>query len=259
MTFRKEDSVAVIALNRPDRGNSLTINMHRAMRAIWEDIRTDDSIKACVITGQGNSHFCTGIDVNRVAETGHTTTGGGPLSQELYWTSRLNNVWKPTICVVNGLVAGAGLHFVADADIVLAAPHASFLDAHVNVGMVGGVENVGLLARAPLGAVLQMTLMGREHKLSAERAQQVGLVDEVLSAELLTDRAFEIAATIAKNSPSAVERSMQSIWAAVNMWASPPESTPGPWLELNRAHPDFAEGPRSFAERRPPAWRPRDA
>ena len=70
-------------------------------------------------------------------------------------------MWKPTVTAVNGMVAGAGFHFVVDADIVVAAEHAIFVDTHVNVGMVGAIENIGLAKRLPLGTALRMTLCGK--------------------------------------------------------------------------------------------------
>ncbi|MGR7003120.1 enoyl-CoA hydratase-related protein [Yinghuangia aomiensis] len=61
------------------------------------------------------------------------STGTGPLTDEVFWSPRQNRVWKPVVAAVNGLAAGAGLHFVVDADIVVASERASFMDTHVNV------------------------------------------------------------------------------------------------------------------------------
>jgi E-phenylitaconyl-CoA hydratase len=252
--FQKRPPFACITLDRPDRGNALTVEMHRGMRAIWNDIADDDEIRVVIITGRGQRHFCTGIDVRRVAETGRTTTGSGPIENELFWTARQNQVWKPVICAVNGTTAGAGLHFVADADIVVAAQGVTFLDTHVNLGMVGGVENVGLLARLPLGAVLQMTLMGREHRLTAERAHVLGLVDEVVAPDALMTRAEAIAAAIAQASPAAVSRSLQAVWNALELPRAQAEAAAWTLVRLQWGHPDFVEGPRAFAENRAPTW-----
>ena len=80
------------------------------------------------------------------------------------------------------LPSGGGLHFVVDADIVLASENAAFMDTHVNVGMVGALENVGLARRLPLGAALRMTLLGRHYRMPARRAYELGLVDELVPA-----------------------------------------------------------------------------
>ena len=85
------------------------------------------------------------------------------------------------------MVAGAGLHFVVDADIIVAAEHAVFLDTHVNVGMVGAIENIGLAKRLPLGSALRMTLCGKKYRMPAQRAYELGLVDEVVPADKLLE------------------------------------------------------------------------
>ncbi len=115
------------------------------------------------------------------------------------------------------MVAGAGLHFVVDADIIVAADHAVFLDTHVNVGMVGAIENIGLAKRLPLGSALRMTLCGKKFRMPAERAYQLGLVDEVAPPDKLMETADEIAHQIAANSPAAVQLSMQACGARLEM------------------------------------------
>ena len=135
----------------------------------------------------------------------------------MFWSPRQNRVWKPTVVAVNGTVAGGGFHFVVDSDIVVAAEHVTFVDTHVNVGMVGAIENIGLAKRLPLGTALRMTLVGRDFRLTAQRAYQLGLVDELVAKEDLMSTADTIARQIAKNSPAAVSLSMQAIWASLEM------------------------------------------
>ncbi len=122
LLYDKDGHIATIVLNRPHRGNSLTPTMHERMRAIWRDVKDDEDIRVVIITGAGDRHFSTGADVGIIAERGRVSQGSGPLNTELFWSPRQSHVLKPVICAVNGVCAGAGLHFVADADIVLAAP-----------------------------------------------------------------------------------------------------------------------------------------
>jgi enoyl-CoA hydratase/carnithine racemase len=163
-------------------------------------------------------------------------------------------VWKPVICAVNGTVASAGLHFVVDADIVVASNTAQFLDTHVNVGMVGAVENIGLAKRLPLGSALRMTLCGKAYRMSADRAYQLGLVDELAEPGELLACAEEIARQICANSPAAVSLSQQAVWSSVEMGYR--DSLEYGWalLRMHWDHPDFKEGPKAFVERRDPVW-----
>ena len=177
--------------------------------------------------------------------------------EQLVWSPYQNRVWKPVICAVNGLCVGGGHHFVVDADIVIASRNAAFTDAHVNVGMVGALENVGLAKRLPLGAVLRMTLMGRAYRLTAERAHQLGLVDELVETPGdLAVCAREIAEVLLKNSPQAMALSKQAVWGAMERGYG--EALEHAWglLRLHWGHPDFREGPRAFSEKREPEWDP---
>lgn len=254
LRYEKRDHVAIVTLTRPERGNSLSRGMRAPFFAVWRDIRADATVRAVIVTGEGDRHFCTGADVNEVAETGSTPAGDGPVREQIAWSAVANQVWKPVICALNGLVAGGGLHFVADADIVLAADHVEVMDTHTSVGMVGAVENVTLTHRLPLGAVLRMTLMGRHYRMTAQRAHQLGLIDELYSREELMPAALTMAQTIAENSPRAVSLSKQAIWASLGRDHEGAAEYAWALARMHWAHPDFREGPRAFAERRPPRW-----
>jgi (E)-benzylidenesuccinyl-CoA hydratase len=254
MLFERVGHVAVITLNRPHIGNALSRAMNALIREYWEEIRSNGDIRCTVITGAGDRHFCTGADVENVAATGKVAGGYGRITEEVKWSSRQNDIWKPTVCAVNGTVAGAGLHFVVDSDVVVATETAQFVDTHTNIGMVGAIENIGLAKRLPLGTALRMTLQGRNFRLPAPRAYQLGLVDELAPAGGARDAAMQIAEDIAKNSPNAVSLSMRSIWSSVEMPYSQAVEYGYTLLRMHWMHPDFKEGPRAFAEKREPQW-----
>jgi enoyl-CoA hydratase/carnithine racemase len=252
--YEKSGHIAFITFNRPEHANAFTLDMRNRLIEIWTDVREDPEIRCAIVTGAGRRHFSTGTDVASVAETGRVNAGNGPASLELKWSARQNQVWKPTICAVNGIAAGSGLHFVVDSDIVVAADHAEFLDAHVNVGMVGGAENVGLARRLPLGTALRMTLQGKAYRLPARRAYQLGLVDELTPSAELMDAAQAIANDIAKNSPRAVSLSQQAVWSALELPYEKAVEFGWSLVRLQWSHPDFVEGPRAYAEKREPRW-----
>jgi E-phenylitaconyl-CoA hydratase len=254
IVYRKDGHLAFLTLNRPDKGNSLTPDMHSYVRAVWEDVKHDDAVRCVIVTGAGDRHFCTGVDVAGVAGRGGTSTTDGPLHEEVFWSPRHAGVWKPVIAAVNGLAVGAGLHFVVDADIVVAADHVAFLDTHVNVGMVGALENLGLAQRLPMGTALRMTLQGKKFRLDAHRAYALGLVDELTSGIELLAVAEAIAADIAENSPRAVTLSKQTLWAGREMGYTAASEYGWSLLRGHWSHPDFTEGPRAFAEKRAPRW-----
>ncbi len=254
LIYEKRDHIAYITINRPDRANTLHSSMVEPIKAIWAEVREDPWIRCSVVTATGDRFFSTGADVGAVASRGGVAAGKGPLYEEVHWSPRQNRVWKPTVTAVNGMVAGAGLHFVVDADIIVAADTAVFLDTHVNVGMVGAIENIGLAKRLPLGSALRMTLCGKKFRMPAQRAYELGLVDEVVPADKLMETADEIAHQIAANSPAAVQLSMQCLWGSLEMPYTQAMEYAWALLRMHWDHPDFKEGPRAFAEKRDPVW-----
>ena len=252
--FEKRDHIAFITLNRPDSANALTREMASILEDIWQEVKQDASIRCVVITGAGTRHFSAGKDLNDPGEADSPPHRDGPLRAEVRWSARQNEVWKPTIGAVNGLVTGGGLHFVVDSDIIVASENAVFMESHVDVGFVGALEPIGLANRLPLGTALRMTLQGRKFRLSAQRAYQLGLVDELTSPDDLMSTAEQIASDIAENSPRAASLSLQAVWSRTEMAYSQALEYGWTLVRMHRQHPDFEEGPRAFAERRPPQW-----
>jgi enoyl-CoA hydratase/carnithine racemase len=255
---RREDGIAVITLDRPERGNSLAPGMQPVFRAIWSQVRDDERVRVAIVTATGERHFCTGFDVAEAeGDEADAVFVDAPLAEAVHWSPQQNRVWKPVICAVNGLCVGGGLHFVVDSDIVLASANAAFMDTHVNVGMVGALENVGLARRLPLGSALRMTLMGRHYRMPAQRAYQLGLVDELVeSPGALLPAALAMAEQMLGNSPRAMALSKQAVWGSLERGYT--EALERAWdlLRAHWSHPDFVEGPRAFAEKRAPVWNP---
>ncbi len=258
LRYVRQDGIATITLARPERGNALTPGMHRVFRAIWEEVRDDPEIRVAIVTAEGERHFCTGFDVAEAeGEEAAAVFDNRPLAEAVRWSPYQNRVMKPVICAVQGLCVGGGLHFVVDSDIVLATESAAFMDTHVNVGMVGALENIGLARRLPLGTALRMTLVGRGYRLSARRAYELGLVDELYpDADALREGALSMARAMLENSPRAMALSKQAIWGSLERGYTDALELGWSLVRLHWSHPDFREGPRAFAERRPPRWNP---
>ena len=255
---RRPDGIAVLTLDRPERGNALAPGMQRDVRAVWEAVRDDPHIRVAIVTAAGERHFCTGFDVAEAeGEEALAVFNNRPLQDAVHWSPRQNRVWKPVICAVQGACVGGGLHFVVDSDVVVASRNATFFDTHVNVGMVGALENVGLARRLPLGTALRMTLQGRDFRLSAERAFQLGLVDELVErpADALP-AALAIAGSMLKNSPQAMALSKEAVWGSLEQGYQGALEAAWGLLRLHWLHPDFTEGPRAFSEKREPRWNP---
>lgn len=240
----------VVTLNRPDQLNAFDLAMRTELRNLWQRTRTQD-VRAIAILGAGRA-FCAGADagdLSRGVRADPTAGVAGALDF-------LPGEWLeiPTVVGVHGACAGGGLHFVADADLVIASDDAFFTDPHVSVGQVSGLEPVQLVAKLPLGVLSALALLGRSYRLPAAEAQRLGLVIELTERASLRDRALTLATTLAEQSPEAVRRTRRALRGAAHdrlrrHLAEAWESVMEHW-----DHPDAVEGPAAFLERRPPRW-----
>ena len=256
--FEVEEGIATITLNRPRQYNAFNRAMARELRAAWERVKGDPAIRCVVLTGAGDKALCTGMDVADVASGDHVDEDesrleGSPFN---YLTAIQNQCWKPVVTAVNGMVVGGGLHFIADSDLVVCAEHATFLDTHVKVGLVAGLEPVGLARRLPLEAVLRMALLGGSERLGAREALALGLVGDVVPGEAVLPRARELALKIAQHSPAALARTKRAIWESLDGGLH--EGLENAWeiIRGHSGHPDIAEGATAFVEKRAPRWAP---
>ena len=239
--------VATITLNRPERLNATDDQTRTELGRAWAVVRDDPEVRVAIITGAGDRAFSAGQDIKATAASGIRNKVPG---------SRLHHgVWKPVICALNGMVVGGGLHQVADADLVIAAEHAELIDTHLSVGNVFALEPAVLLRRMPLSMVMQLALMGREGAISARRAHDIGLVNEVVPADQLMPRARAIATSIAALSPATVQASIKAMWATLDVGLHAAHDVAYRYvLQHQMTHPDYREGMAAFAEKRPPKW-----
>ena len=252
LKVERRGAVLVLTLNRPERLNALQRPMQHALEAQFRAAAADPAIRAIVITGEGRA-FCSGADVGGLKTAAEENSDPAKLVVPKF-TNRMAGIWVPTIVAVNGVCAGAGLHFVADADIVIASEAASFVDNHVNVGQVTALEPIGLMRRASLSTVLRMVVLGKAERLSAAQALEAELVSEVLPPDALLPRALELAELASAGSPAAVQRSLQAVWESYELPLSQAYANGFDILVRHRAHPDAVEGPAAFMEKRAPVW-----
>lgn len=253
--LEKEDGVATLTLDRPDRHNAIDYVMWDELPGAWEAIKADSEVRVVILTGAGERAFCTGIDVQGVDQRG-SPVGEGRGLEQIRFTALQNQCWKPVITAVNGMAVGGGLHFVADSDVVICSESATFFDTHVKVGLVAGLEPVGLARRMPIESVLRMALVGGLERMDATRARELGLVSEAVPQADLMPRAREIADMIKQHSPAALARTKRAIWESLDRGLDDALKNAWSLIRGHSGHPDTREGPRAFVERRAPRWAP---
>ena len=254
LKVERRGRVLVVTIDRQERMNALSQEVYDGLLETWASLKGDTTIRSIVVTGAGPRAFCTGMDLQAFAERGGPRPVKADVHDELRVTPLHCDVWLPTVVAVNGVCTGSGLHFIADADVVVASSTASFVDTHVSVGQVAAIEPITLLPRIGLGNALRFTVLGRHGRISAEEALRISLVDEVVAPDRLLDRAVELAELAASGSPAAIEASKRAIRASLERPMS--EAMQAGWelLLAHRQHPDSIEGPTAFAEKREPKW-----
>jgi enoyl-CoA hydratase/carnithine racemase len=242
--------------NRPEQLNAMNGAMRDQFADAWVELDRDPDVRVIVHTGEGRA-FQTGVDMTELATDGlgMERYRESVENWDLHFTSWHQKVWKPVITAVNGICAGGGFHWVADADIVIAASDAQFFDPHVSVGQVVAIEAIGLLRKMPVEAVMRMAFMGRYERMGAERARELGMISEVVDPPgRLRERAQELGETIAKNSPAAMAATKKALWEALELGLTDACRNGAGHLVSVWGHPDQDEGPRAFAEKRAPRW-----
>jgi enoyl-CoA hydratase len=244
--------------NRPDQLNAMSAEMREEFGRAWRELDDDPDVRVIVHTGEGRA-FQTGVDVTEIASdgVGMERYRESVEQWDLHFPSWHPHVWKPVITAVNGICAGGGFHWVADADIVIAASDAQFFDPHVSVGQVVSIEAIGLIRKMPAEAVMRMAFVGRYERMTAQRAYELGMVSQIVDPpERLREAAQDLAEVIARNSPAAMAATKRALWGAFEAGLTDACRAGAAELVSMWGHPDQTEGPAAFAARRDAEWEP---
>lgn len=254
LIYEKRGHIAYVTMNRPQAMNAYNRVMCQELPQVWEDFDRDNNLRVAILTGAGDKAFSSGIDVKEMAATGEAFS---VQRGEVRLSAKQCKVWKPVVAAVNGYCIGGGLHFVAEADIVICSENASFFDTHLRIGSVMASEAIGLSRKIPLGEVLRMVLTSGAERMSAQRAYEIGLVSQVVPLDRLLPTATSIAEKVAECAPLATLGSVEAIWRSLNMGIED-ATVLGRHIIMENWHTeDFVEGPRAFAEKRKPNWKGR--
>lgn len=254
---------ATITLNRPQQRNALSGDMLRALAEAVENVASDDSVRAVVLTGAGGA-FCSGADTDELAggtkQGPHTPGEGGAeaLRRGFELPRRiilgLFNMEKPVIAAIHGPAVGAGLDLACACDIRLASPEARFSAAYVRVGLFPGYGGVWFYPRLfGMAKAAEMVFTG--HFLSAEEALDAGFLNRIVPAAELLSGAQSFAAHLAAGPPIAIRlaKTMMRRSLGVDLETSLHMSAAAESITLSSA--DHLEGMQAAREKREPRYR----
>jgi len=250
--FTIEDGVAVLTLNRPDRLNSFTQAMHLEVRDALDKLQADKSVRVLVLTGAGRG-FCAGQDLaDRAVAPGAPGVDLGESVEKFYapLVLTLRSLPMPVICAVNGVAAGAGANLALACDIVLAAKSASFIEAFCKLGLIPDTGGTWHLPRL-IGHARATGLAMLGEKLTAEKAEEWGLIWRCVPDEALMDEAMAMAdhfASAATRGLAFTKKALQASYA--NTLPEQLQLEGAMMRELGYSH-DYREGVAAFIAKRP--------
>jgi len=247
--------LAIITLNRPEAMNALHGPAHRELGQAFDAFAADPELWAAVITGAGDRSFSAGNDLKASATGGDTSV---PASGFAGLTTRYD-LTKPVIAAVNGIAMGGGFEIALAADLIVAADNAVFALPEPRVGLAALAGGLHRLPRAiGLKAAMGMILTAR--RVSAEEGLRLGFVHQVVPQADVLAAARTLALQICELGPMSIRASKEAVMRGLdeatladairNQWSYPA-------VKALMKSEDLREGPRAFAEKRPPQWKGR--
>jgi enoyl-CoA hydratase len=262
-----EDHIVLITIDRPPR-NALDLYHFRDLAQAWKRFKDEPEAWVAIVTGVDES-FCVGGDLKtyipQVTElqekikAGHVAEiDGCRLSDGMYAVLRPPKVkiYKPIIAAVNGFCTAGGMEMLCGTDIRIATPNASFAVMEPKRGLfAGGGTTVRLPRQMSFPQAMEFLLTA--DLIPADRALQMGLLNQIVPDVELLPTALSVARRITANAPLAVQATKESVLRGLFLSYEDALQLESELTEMIFLTEDAKEGPRAFAEKRPPVWQGR--
>lgn len=244
LLYEKKDRVVTITINRPERMNSVSVELMERLAKAWAKFRDDDDAWIAILTGAGDKAFCTGRDLIEQSETGL------PNKLAQYF---VRDIWKPIIAAINGYAIAGGWQLAQSCDIRIASEHVELGIAETRWNMPAFWVH-DLTRQLQLGHALEIVLWGNR-RITAQRGYEMGWINKVVPKEKLMEEALRWADDMRYLAPRCVRNLKQILYRGFYLPPSEAEAFAFA-LEQNLAGmEDSIEGPKAFAEKRKPIFK----
>ncbi len=251
--FAAKDEVARISFNRPEVHNAFNAVMISELDDAFEKAETDESIRVVVLNGTGKS-FCAGADINWMREIIHYSFEQN-LEESLHLAELLHKIYampKPTLAMVNGTAIGGGTGFIAACDIAIALEEAKFGLSEVKIGLVPAAISPYVIRKIGESKAREYFLTGR--RISARKACEIGLLNEVVSSEKLEEKVDDIVSLLLTSGPNALASCKELIHKVPQMSFEEAKTFTANMIAELRVSQEGQEGMSAFLEKRRPNW-----
>jgi methylglutaconyl-CoA hydratase len=247
-----DSGIATITLNRPDKRNAISYELIDDLLAVLKEV-ADSSALVLILTGAGKA-FCSGMDLDNlkalVGRTPEQSLQDSDIMARLFRS--LYDFPKPTIAAVNGAAIAGGCGLATLCDFTLATPEAKFGYTEVRIGFVPAIVSTFLLRQVGEKHARDLLLTGRI--IEAEEAHRIGLINEIVPADKLTERARGLASQLMENSPASLACTKRLLSEHARVELDRQIQSAVRENAAIRATSDFREGVSSFLEKRKPRW-----
>ncbi len=248
-----EEAIATITFNRPKVLNALSRLTMRELSAAIDELDQDPNVRCIILTGAGEKAFVAGADINELRAIGSAADGAAFARRGQDILFKIENLDKPVIAAINGYALGGGCELAMACDIRVAADTARLGQPEINLGLIPGYGGTQRLTRlVGKGRAKWLILTGE--MITAQEALRIGLVDVVVPAGQLMDRAREFAKTIAAKAPLAVAWAKRSINIGSETDLVTACAYEASQFGLVCGTADRIEGTSAFLEKRPPRF-----
>jgi enoyl-CoA hydratase len=256
--------VAVVTIDRPRHANALDPATLTALAAAWRRIAADPEIHCAVLTGAGNRVFCAGMDMTTTIPASQALARGERIDEVDFQglrdagtaTLASFDLQTPLVCAVNGHARAGGFDLMLASELRVAVPQATFALEEVALGLYPTGHATVALPRQ-IGWVHAHELLLTAHAISAERALEIGLLNEIVEPARVLSRACELAAEIAANAPLAVRTTRAGVRELLALSLADAYRRQEELGRPLRRTEDAREAQRAFAEKRRPVWKGR--
>jgi len=250
----REDSegITTLTLNRPAQYNALSSEMLGELQKALDDIDADDSVRVVIIAANGKA-FCPGHDLKQMRSSEERDFHQTLFNQCSKLMLTINQLQQPVIARVHGIATAAGCQLVANCDLAVAAEDARFAVSGINVGLFCSTPAVPLSRNMGRKQAMHMLLTG--DFISAQTAQQYGLVNEVVAADELESATLALAQKIVAKSAHAIRIGKEMFYRQLPMDLSDAYAYAGERMTCNMDSHDAREGIDAFIQKRKPEWK----
>ena len=250
--IEKRGRIAIVTVNRPDKLNALNIATRNDILAAFEELEHDDEVRVVIITGAGEKAFIAGADINEFA--GMTAIKQRTVMKGRRAFDSVEDFPKPVIAMINGFALGGGCELALSCDIRIASSKAKLGQPEIKLGIIPGGGGTQRLTRL-IGEGKAMELILTGDMISAEEAEQLGLVNHIFAPEELESKTMELANKIADMSPIALAMAKAAVKNAARLDLRAGLEAEVDLFALCFSSEDKEEGVRAFIEKRKPEFR----